>query len=126
MILLATFAALALGLAAVGIYGLVAYTVSQRTSEIGIRVALGARTSAVLTLVAGEGIRSVAAGLVAGVAGALALTHVLGTMLFGIGSRDAVAFLAAAGVLVLAAAAATVIPALRATRIDPAGALRCQ
>ncbi len=124
--LLAVFAAVALALAAVGIYGLIAYTVSQRTREIGVRMALGARPAEVMRLVVAEGMRPALAGMVLGVLGAWAASRVIGSLLFGITATDPPAFLAAALFLALAAALAAYLPARRASRLDPSVALRAE
>jgi putative ABC transport system permease protein len=122
----AAFAALALTLAAVGLYGVLAYVVSRRTTEIGVRMALGATTSEVFRLVIGEGLRLTAVGLLFGVAGSIAVGRLLTTMLFGVGPADPRVFAGTAAVLVAAAALACVIPARRATRVDPMVALRAE
>ena len=122
--LMGGFAALALLLAAVGIFGVVAWSVSQRTNEIGIRMALGARPSNVLAMIIGQAFRTIGAGQILGLAGGLALTRLLGSALFGVSAYDPLTF--AAGMLVLAAVAlgACSIAARRAIRIDPVIALR--
>ncbi|HEX8360797.1 MAG TPA: ABC transporter permease [Longimicrobium sp.] len=122
--LLAVFAAVALALAAVGIYGLIAYTVSQRTREIGVRMALGARPAEVMKMVVAEGMRPALAGMVLGALGAWAASRVIASLLFGITATDPPAFLAAALFLACAAALAAYLPARRAARLDPAIALR--
>jgi len=122
--LLLLFAGIALLLAAVGVYGLIAYSVAQRTHEIGVRMALGAAQRDVVRMVIGQGAGLAAIGIVAGLAGALALARLLATMLFGVGSSDALTFTAAAFTLLLVVLAATFVPALRATRISPVTALR--
>jgi len=122
--LLGFFAAIAVLLAAVGIYGLIAYSVAQRTQEIGIRMALGARPGEVLRLVARQGAGLALAGIALGMGGALALTRLLNTMLFGVSALDATTFLLAPLALALVVLAATAIPARRATRISPVVALR--
>jgi putative ABC transport system permease protein len=124
MRLLAGFAAVGLLLAAVGLYGLVAYGVSQRTREVGLRLALGATSREVLRLILSKGVMLLAAGLAAGVAGAVLTTRLLGSLVFGVSPLDPLAFGGAALTLVAVAVAAHVIPAIRALRIDPALALR--
>ncbi|MFZ0908478.1 MAG: ABC transporter permease [Candidatus Acidiferrales bacterium] len=122
--LLAIFAAVALALAAVGIYGVVAYSVTQRTHEIGIRTALGAQRRNILWLVLGEGGRLAVLGTIIGLAGAAALTRFMASLLFGIDARDPLTFLAVALILICVATAACCIPARRAMRVDPMVALR--
>ena len=124
LMLMLLFAGVALLLAAVGIYGVMSYTVAQRTQEIGIRIALGASPQTILSMVLGDGLRMVAAGLAFGLAGALALTRLLSAMLWGVSATDALTFAAIAVVLSAVAIAATIIPARRATRVDPMLALR--
>jgi len=122
--LLAVFAMLALVLAAVGIYGVMSYGVSQRTHEIGVRMAIGASPAAVMKLVLGEGLRLVVIGLALGVAGAFALTRSLSSLLYGVGAGDPLTFAGVAAVLALVALAACAVPARRAMRVDPMLALR--
>jgi predicted permease len=122
--LLAIFGAVALLLSAVGIYGVLAYAVTQRVREFGIRQALGADQRSILALVLGQGIKRVALGLVIGLAGAFALSQYLESMLFGVTSRDASVFAVVTVVLFAVAMLACYIPAKRATRIDPMVALR--
>jgi putative ABC transport system permease protein len=122
--LLSLFAGIALLLAAVGIYGLIAYSVAQRTREIGIRMALGAAQADVVRMVARQSAGLAAIGIGLGLGGALALTGLLKTMLFGIGAADALTFLTAPAGILLVVFAATFLPALRATRISPIVALR--
>jgi putative ABC transport system permease protein len=124
MLLLASFALVALVLAAVGIYGVISYAVAQRTQEIGIRMALGAARGTVLQMVVGQALALAAAGVAAGGAGAWLLTRLMQKLLFGVEPSDPLTFAAVAGVLTVVAAAAALVPALRATRIDPAIALR--
>ena len=124
MLLLGGFALAALLLAGVGIYGTVSQAVAQRTQEIGVRMALGAPPNAVLRLVFGEGLRMMAAGLLAGGAAAAALGWLMRGMLFEVRPLDPVAFAAAAATLAAFAAAACYLPARRATRVDPTVALR--
>ncbi len=123
MLLAAAFAVIALFLAAVGIYGVLAYAVAQRTRELGIRVALGSSTGEVFRLVLGQGVRVLAVGLGIGLAGAVFLTRAMAGMLYGVEPLDPAVFLAVAGVLTLVVLAATAIPARRATRVDPVVAL---
>lgn len=126
MLLLAVFAGLALLLAAVGIYGVMSYTVAQQTREIGIRIALGARRSDVLTMTVMQGLRLVGVGLIFGLAIAFVLTRIMASLLFGISATDPVTFISIAFVLLGVAFVASYLPALRATRIDPMIALRAQ
>ncbi len=123
-VLLATFAAIALLMAIVGVYGVLAFAVTERRQEIGIRMALGATPQAVLALVMKEGAALVAAGALAGLAGALALTRYLATLLYGVTATDAVTYAAVIIGLALAAAAASFLPARRAALVDPVVALR--
>jgi putative ABC transport system permease protein len=122
--LLAVFAVLALLLAAVGIYGVMSFGVSQRTHEIGVRMAIGASPGSVMKLILGEGLRLVALGLAIGVAGAFALTRSLSSLLYGVGAADPLTFAAVAAVLAVVAFAACAVPARRAMRVDPMFALR--
>jgi predicted permease len=122
--LLAGFAGAALLLAAVGLYGVIAYAVQQRTREIGVRMALGASAGNVLRMVLREGLGMSALGVALGLAGAAALTRLLQTLLFGVTATDPLTFAGVAGVLTLVAIAACVIPARRAASIDPQRALR--
>ncbi len=124
MLLLASFAAVALVLAAVGVYGVIAYSVSQRTRELGIRMALGARGGDVMRLVVGQGIGVAAAGIAVGVIASLAATRLLGNLLFETNARDPITFISIATMLAAVAMAASFIPARRATKVDPAIALR--
>lgn len=116
--------ALSLLLVAIGLYGVMAYSVTRRTGEIGIRIALGARPAAVLSMVLREGFLLVLAGVVIGVVAAWASSRVVATLLFGITARDAAAFASAVVVMVLVALFATLLPARRAARVDPMTALR--
>jgi putative ABC transport system permease protein len=122
--LVGVFAALALLLAAVGIFGALAFSVGQRAREFGIRVALGARTHDVLRLVLGRAMAMTATGVAIGLTAAAVLTRFLGTLLFAVKPTDPVTFAAAAAVLASAALVASAVPAWRATRVDPAVALR--
>jgi ABC-type antimicrobial peptide transport system permease subunit len=116
----------ALVLAAVGIYGVIAYAVTQRTHEIGIRMALGARQGNVLAMIVGEAMLLTATGLALGVAGALMLTRLMKDLLFNVRPADPVTFVAVALTLGLVALAASYLPGRRATRVDPAIALRAE
>jgi putative ABC transport system permease protein len=122
--LIGILAMLALVLAAVGVYGVMSYTVTQRTSEIGVRVALGAQPQDVFRIIVGEGLRLALFGVAVGLAAALALTRLLQSFLFGISAYDPVTFIAVSLVLTLIAVAASYFPARRATRVDPMIALR--
>ena len=122
--LVGAFAAVALGLAAIGVSGVLALSVRQRTREFGIRMALGARAIDVLSIVIGAGARLTAAGLAIGIAGAIAFTRFLGTLLFGVTPLDPMALAASAALLGLCALAACAAPALKAIRVSPASTLR--
>ena len=124
MILLAAFACVAMILAAIGIYGVMSYSVAQRSHEMGIRVALGAQGRDVLTLVVGHGLKLVVAGVAIGLVGAFALTRVISALLFGVSATDPVTFVVTSALLTGVALAASFIPAYRATRVDPMAALR--
>jgi predicted permease len=124
MILLGVFAGLALVLSAIGIYGVVAYIVGQRTHEIGIRLALGAHPRDVMRLILGQGTKLALLGVLIGIAAALALTRLMSKMIFGVSAHDPVTFAAVAVVLIIVALAACYIPARRAMRTDPIVALR--
>jgi putative ABC transport system permease protein len=123
-LLLTLFAGVALVLAAVGIYGVISYSVAQRTSEFGIRIALGAAPKDVLGMVLGQGLMLGAVGVALGAGGALALTRYIRGLLFGISSFDPLTFVVMAAVLAAVTLAACWIPAHRATRVDPMIALR--
>jgi putative ABC transport system permease protein len=122
--LLAGFAALALLLAAIGIYGVIAYDVSQRTYEIGLRMALGARSGQVAGMMVGRGVRMVAIGLALGVAGSVAVTGLLTSMLVGVGRLDPLTMGGVVMTLAVVATAAAYVPARRASVVDPMVALR--
>lgn len=124
--LLGLFGMLALILATVGVYGVLWYSVTQQTRDIGIRMALGAEPSTVLKLVVGEGLKLTAAGLVVGLIGAVLGVRVLSSLLFNVSTYDPVTFVGVSLVLILTAALACYIPARRATRVDPLIALRCE
>ncbi|MFZ0639870.1 MAG: ABC transporter permease [Candidatus Acidiferrales bacterium] len=122
--LIGSFAALALLLAMIGLYGLISYSVSQRTREIGIRVALGAQENDVMRLVLGQGVKLTLVGIAVGIGTALGLTRLMGSILYGVGATDPVTFAGVAILLAIVALAACYIPARRAMRTDPMVALR--
>ena len=126
MILLGVFAALALGLACVGIYGVISYFVGQRTQEIGIRMALGAQRSDILYLVLGEGAKMALVGAAVGTAASLVLTRLMEKQLFGVKAHDPITYASVVLVLMLVAIAACYIPARRAAKVDPMTSLRCE
>jgi ABC-type antimicrobial peptide transport system permease subunit len=123
-LLIGLFSLMALVLASLGIYGVIAYSVSQRTQEIGIRLALGSTTTAVLRLVIGEGIKLAAIGCAVGLAASLALTRVIQTLLFGVSPTDPLTFVTSGLLLTGVALLACWLPARRAARVDPIVALR--
>jgi putative ABC transport system permease protein len=124
MILLGLFAGIALALATIGIYGLLQYSTTQQTRDIGIRMALGARRVDVLWVVMRQGLKLTLIGVVVGIAGALALTRVLSSLLYDVTPTDKVTLVLVSGVLTVIALLASYIPARRAARIDPMVALR--
>jgi predicted permease len=122
--MLGAFALFALLLASVGLYGVMSYLVSQSTRDIGVRMALGARPGDILGMVVRQGMELSGVGIVAGLVGALAVTRVMASLLFGVSAMDAATFAMVPAILATVALAATAIPALRATRVDPVVALR--
>jgi putative ABC transport system permease protein len=124
MLLLGIFAAVAMLLALAGIYGVLAYSVTRRTNEIGVRVALGASHRDVLRQIVNQGMRPVAIGITIGVGGAVGLSRFMATLLFGVTPTDPVTFLGVALLLAVAGLGACYLPARRALRVDPVEALR--
>jgi len=124
MQLFAVFAGFALLLAGIGTYGVLSYVVTQRRREIGIRMALGAERALVLRSVMGEGLQLTCVGLIAGLTGALVLTRLMETLLFGVRPSDPATLAGVAALITAVAAAASLVPAVRATRVDPMVALR--
>jgi ABC-type antimicrobial peptide transport system permease subunit len=124
--LLGCFAGVALLLAAIGIYGIIAYSAGQRTREFGIRMSLGAKRLDVLRLVVRQGLVLAGIGIAAGLAGAFALTRLLSSLLYGVNATDPLTFAGVTALLAVVAAAASFLPAWRATRVDPVIALRCE
>jgi len=124
--LLGLFALLAMLLAAIGVYGVVAYMVGQRTQEIGVRRALGANASAVIAMLMREAMRPVIIGIAIGIAGAFAMTRLLSAMLFEVSATDVMTYVVACGVLGLSALIASIVPARKALNVDPITAVRGQ
>src|SRR5690348_17082987 len=124
--LLGVFAGVALVIAVLGVFGVLSFVVTQRTRELGIRIALGAAPAQVRRLVVTRGVVLVLAGVVLGIAGAIALTRFMGTLLFGVTPTDPATYAAVAAILVGAALLASYLPARRATRVDPILALRAE
>jgi putative ABC transport system permease protein len=124
--LLGIFATVALLLAGIGIYGVLSYSVAQRTQELGIRAALGATERNLLRLVLSRGVVLTVIGLVLGVAGSLGLTRLMASLLYGVGARDPATMMAVAALLAVVAVIACYVPARRATKIDPLVALRSE
>jgi ABC-type antimicrobial peptide transport system permease subunit len=124
MVLLTAFALVAIALSAIGIYGVVAYLVGQRAKELGIRIALGATPSRVVAMVVREGVTMVAVGIGVGLAGALALTQLMGALLFGVKATDPLTYVAVTITLGVVALIASSVPASRAAHVDPAIAMR--
>ena len=125
-LLLGIYAALALVLAATGLYGVLAYTVNQRKREIGIRMALGATGGSVFRLVLAQALRLIGAGIAIGLAGSWGLTRLIASQLYRTPATDPLTFAAAATLMIAVGAAATWVPARRAVKVDPAIALRCE
>ena len=126
ILLFGVFAAVAVALAAIGLYGVISYAVTQRTQEIGIRMALGAQTRDVLKLIIGQGLVLTLSGIALGSLMALGLTRLLSGLLFGVGARDPLTFATTALMLTFVALLACWIPARRAAKVDPLTSLRCE
>jgi ABC-type antimicrobial peptide transport system permease subunit len=123
-IMLGAFAVFALILAAVGVYGVISYLVTQGTHDIGVRIALGAQRTNIVRLVVRQGLELAGAGIAIGVAGALLLSRVMASLLFGVSARDVLTFVSVPVLLAMVALAASYLPARRATTVDPMIALR--
>jgi putative ABC transport system permease protein len=126
MMLLGVFATIAVVMAALGIFGVLSYTVTQRTRELGIRLALGAAPGAVRRMVVRQGLALVVTGLLIGLAGSLAVVRVMTSLLYGVAPTDPLTFTAVGALLVSVAVAASYLPARRATRVNPIIALRAE
>jgi putative ABC transport system permease protein len=126
MVLLAVFAGCAFVLAVVGLYGVISYSVTQRTREMGVRIALGASRASVIGLVVRHGLLLAAVGITAGIAVSFAATRLMASMMYGVSTTDPLTFVVSPLVFLLFAALASAIPAMRATRVDPSEALRAE
>jgi ABC-type antimicrobial peptide transport system permease subunit len=126
MLVMSGFGVFALFLAALGVFGVLAYSVARRQREIGVRIALGARRAHVVRLVATDGARAVVPGVVLGLIGAVLLTRTMRSMLYGVGTSDPVAFAGGLAALFVVAAVACFVPARRASRVDPIAAMRAE
>src|SRR5262249_12789901 len=126
LVLLGAFAMIALALAAAGLYGVMSYLVSQRTGEIGIRMALGARPQDVRGLVVGKALALAGVGILLGTVASIAVTRVMSSLLFGVHARDPIVLATAPLILLAVAALASYVPAWRASRVDPLVALRTE
>jgi ABC-type antimicrobial peptide transport system permease subunit len=124
LLIVGAFGVLALGLAAIGVYGVMSLIVSERTREVGVRLALGAEPSQLLRMVVGQATKLAAVGVAIGVAGAMALAPLLDSQLYGVASLDPITFISVPVVLLLIAALAAAVPARKAMRMDPLTALR--
>jgi ABC-type antimicrobial peptide transport system permease subunit len=122
--LLGAFSAMALVLAAIGLYGVISYTTGQRTQEIGIRMAVGAQRSDILRLILRGGFRLIAIGILIGLLASLALARLVEQMLYGISAHDPLIFASIAGLLCMVGLVASIVPAVRATRLEPSSVLR--